>query len=61
MNLSGHDDGLFIRNMPVSPKVVDGFLSPDGCCDADGLPCTVQCRMCVVLCEVWDIFAIAVA
>lgn len=31
VNLSGHDDGLFSRNMPVSPKLADG-LTMKACC-----------------------------
>ena len=31
MNLGGHDNGLFSRNMPVSPKLADG-LNMKACC-----------------------------
>jgi hypothetical protein len=31
VNLSGHGDGLFSRNMPVSPKLADG-LNVKACC-----------------------------
>jgi hypothetical protein len=31
VNLSGHDDGLFSRNMPVSSKLSDG-LNMKACC-----------------------------